>query len=174
MRRKEVNPREEARTRFERHIAAELAIKAEVDTRSLAQEFYAKEERLLRRIATAMLLQMLVKWADDILASSVGAELAQNGRTQLVLPMSLEDIEVPGAISFVSMANRIKFVANYKVVGWQMESHSFLLQKHAAEVQASADEFDRLWLAVKPFMCNEPTLTLPLALKKFASGSGAA
>lgn len=165
MRRKQVNPREEVREKFERHIATELATRAEVDTRTLAEDFYNKEEKLLRRIASAMLLQMLVKWADDILGGSISVELANNGHHQLVLPGFLEGIEVPGAISFISGANRIKFVANYKVVGWQMASHAYLLRKRAAEVQASSDEFDRLWDAVKPSMEKDPELVLPVALR---------
>jgi hypothetical protein len=173
MKRTKPTPRDEARGRFERHIATELAAKADVDTRTLAQDFYDKEEKLLRSIAAGMLLQMLVKWADDILGGSVGAELAAQGQSQLELPMGFEGIEVPGAISFVSGANRIKFVANYKVVGWQMESHAYLLRKRAQEVQASSMEFDRLWEAVKPLMDADPEMTLPRALKRLRGEAAA-
>ena len=173
MKRNQEDPRDEARGRFEQHIAAELAVKAEVDTRTLAQDFYDKEEKLLRRIAAGMILQMLVKWADDILGGSLGAELAKNGGAQLVLPMSLEGIEVPGAISFLSGANKVKFVANYKVVGWQMESHAYLLRKKAEEVHVSSMQFDQLWDAVKPFMEADPKLTLPVALQKLSKGGDA-
>lgn len=166
MRQKKEKSRDEARELFERHIATELAAKPEVDTRILAQEFYQKESKLLRRIAEAMLLQMLVKWADDILGGAIGTESANNGHGQLVLPLDLEGIEVPGAISFIGGSGKIKFVANYKVVGWQMESHAYLLRKRAEEVHTSSAAFDRLWVAVKPFMVADPTLTLPTALQK--------
>lgn len=170
MAKRDVDLKDEARGRFECYIAAELKAKAEVDTRSLANGFFDQEEKLLRRIATGMLLQMLVKWADDILAQSVGIELARNGGAQLTLPLDLEGIEVPGAISFISGANKVKFVANYKVVGWQMESHAYLLRKRAQEVLASSAEWDRLWDILKPFMEADPKMTLPEALKKLADG----
>jgi len=156
----------EIRTRFEAFIASNLQTKAEVDSGTLARDFYTQEERLLRKLAAYSLIQMLVKWADDILTQSIGREASRNGQHQLTLPMSLQGIEVPGAFSFVSGANKVKWVANYKAVGWQIEAHWFLLRKHEEEVRAAREDFERLWLAVKPYMQADPTMTLPVALQR--------
>src|SRR5262252_2641586 len=92
----------EIRARFESFIAESLDAKTEVDSGTLARDFYTKEERLLRKLAAYSLIQMLVKWADDILTQSLGRQASRNGQHQLTLPMNLQGIEVPGAFSFVS------------------------------------------------------------------------
>jgi len=156
----------EIRARFESFIAESLDAKTEVDSGTLARDFYTKEERLLRKLAAYSLIQMLVKWADDILTQSLGRQASRNGQHQLTLPMNLQGIEVPGAFSFVSGANKVKWVANYKAVGWQVEAHLFLLRKHEDEVQAAREDFERLWLAVEPYMKANPSMTLPQALQR--------
>jgi hypothetical protein len=155
----------EIRARFETFIANNLDTKAEVDANSLARDFYTQEERLLRKLAAYSLMNMLVKWADDILAQSFDRQSARNSQYQLMLPLSLQGIEVPGALSFLSGANKVKWVANYKAVGWQVEAHLFLLRKHDDEVHAARLEFERLWEAVKPYMEVDEKMQLPKALK---------
>jgi len=165
----------EARSRFERFISGELEVKADVSTKALAEDFYNQEERLLRRIAAYSILRLLVKWADDILGTSGALEISRNGKAQLTLPLNLQGIELPGAISFMSGANKVKFVANYKAVGWQMDSHAYLLRKHEEEVAASRVEFDRVHRAVKPLQDANPKLMLEEALQQLAdSDKGAA
>jgi hypothetical protein len=175
LRKKNGNIRElkqEAWGRYECFIASQLDAKAEVSTRELAKAFYEQEEPILKRIASAMMLHVLVKWADDILGQSVAAESARNGHPQLVLPVSLRGIEVPGAISFIGGANNTKWVANYKVVGWQMDSHAYLLRKHDEEVHASRLEFEKLLAKTKPHMDADPKMTLPTALAKIIETEG--
>jgi len=154
----------EARSKFERFIASELVAKPQVSTKNLAREFYDQEEVLLRRIATYSIIRLLVKWADDILNTSTTLEISRNGKTQLPLPFDLQGIDVPGAISFITGASKVEWVANYKALGWQMDSHAYLLRKHEEEVIAARAEFDRLHYAVKPLQDADPALTLEEAL----------
>ena len=179
MRKDKENLKDSTRKQLVHYVATEIVRKPEVETRALATDFYIQNGKLhgklLGSLAEEMIIQTLIKWIDDILNSSVAAEIARKGRTQLVLPFGLQDIHVPGALSFISGANRVKFVANYKAVGWQVGSHAFMLRKHAVEVADSSNEFERLWAAVKPMMDEDPKLTLAAALKRLADAdTGAA
>ena len=82
--------KQEARSRFETFIAAALAESADVGTEALAKDFYVKEEKLLKKIEHHTFVQILVKWADDILSQSVSREAARNGSAQLVLPLNCQ------------------------------------------------------------------------------------
>lgn len=167
--------KKEARSRFETFIAAELATSADVGTETLAKDFYVKEEKLLKRIAHHTLVQILVKWADDILSQSAGREAARNGSAQLVLPLNLQGIELPGAFSFISPANKLRFVANYKAEKFHLESHRYILRKHEEEVHNSRIDFERLYDAVEPVMDAHPGMKLPQALERLrAEDRGAA
>src|SRR5262252_5152761 len=134
MARKKANElRTEARARFEHFIAAELETHPDVGTDSLARNFYAREEPLLKKIAGAVIISILVKWADDILSQSVAVHASRNGRGQLALPLNLQGIELSGAFSFLNGANKIRFVANYKATLFHLDSHAQLLRKHEDE-----------------------------------------
>jgi hypothetical protein len=158
--------KKEARSRFEQFIAAELLASADVGTDSLATNFYVKEEILLKKIARHTLVNILVKWADDILNQSIGREAARNGHPQLVLPFNLQGIEMPGAFSFINGANKLRFVANYKAEKFHLESHRFILRKHEEEVHNSRIDFERLYDAVEPVLNENPGMTLPQALER--------
>jgi hypothetical protein len=157
--------KKEARSRFERFIAAELSASADVGTDVLAKDFFNKEEPLLKKISHHTLINILVKWADDILNQSIATEAARNGQPQLVLPLNLQGIEVPGAFSFINGANRLRFVANYKAEKFHLESHRFILRKHDEEVHNSRLDFERMYDAVEPVMNEKPGMTLLEALE---------
>ena len=150
--------KKEARSRYERFIAAELLAKSDVGTETLARDFYAQEEPLLNRIARHTLTGVLVKWADDILSQSIGREAARNGRPQLVLPLGLSGIELPGAFSFINGANKLRFVANYKTQLFHLDSHAYVIRKHLNEVHESVKDFEKLLEAVRPVMDEHTTL----------------
>ncbi|HEY6290741.1 MAG TPA: hypothetical protein VI455_04155 [Terriglobia bacterium] len=142
----------EARGRFETFIAAELDTQTDVGTDSLALNFYNREEPLLRKIAHSTLITILVKWADDILGQSIARENARKGHIQLLLPMSLQGIQMPGAYSFINGANKRRFVANYKAELFHLESHAYILHKLEGEIRDSCQEHERLVSKVKPVM----------------------
>jgi hypothetical protein len=170
----EKSPRADARSRFERFIAAELEANPDVGTDSLAETFMKLEWELLRKIAYSQMQHILVKWADDILGQSIGRQAALNGRPQLTLPMSLRGMELPGAFSFVNGANKTRFVANYKAQLFHLESHALLMRKHEAEVHDSRMEHEMLLRRVKPVMVEDPAMTLPEALKRLADAEAGA
>jgi hypothetical protein len=144
--------KKEARERYERYIAAALDNEADVSTDSLALGFYNQEKEILKKIANSTLLNILVKWADEILSRSIANETARNGRAQLALPMSLLGIEVPGAYSFINGANQKRFVAAYKAELFQLKSHGYLMRKLEGEIRASCEEHETLVRTVEPVM----------------------
>jgi hypothetical protein len=144
--------KKEAHERYQRYIAAELDKAPDVGTESLALGFYNQEQPLLKKIANATLINILVKWADDILNQSIAKEAARDGHAQMVLPMSLQGIEVPGAYSFINGANQKRFVAAYKAELFHLESHAYILRKFEDDVRTSREEHDRLVKTVKPVM----------------------
>jgi hypothetical protein len=159
------NLRAKARSHFEQFIAHELEVKTEVDTKQLANAFYAQEEQLLRRIAAQMIIVVLVKWADDILNQSIGLAVARNGHAQLTLPLCLDGVVLPGAYSFISGANKVKWVAVYKATMFHLESHAVLLRRHEEEVRDSRLKHEQLIALVTPVM-DTPQTTLREALDR--------
>ena len=158
--------RQEIYGKFELFIAGQLDEKASVSTSSLAEGFYNKQERLLRKLSGYTIIRVLVRWAEEILKNSGSREAARNSKPQLVLPLNLQGIEVPGAFSFITGANRTEYVANYKAVGWQIQSHISLLKKHESDVRRVREDAERLWKVVEPMMTEHPDMKLDKALER--------
>jgi len=157
--------RKEARSRFGRFIARELDSKIDVGTASLAEAFFEHEETILKKIAHSSLMHLLVGWAEDILNQSAGRRRSERGTPQLVLPMSLQGFEMPEAISFVSGANYIRWVANYKAEIHHLDSHTFIKHNQDEELHASRLEWDRFMEYVGPVMRDTPGMTVREALE---------
>ena len=71
---------------------------------------------------------------------------------------------MPGAFSFISGANQLRFVASYKAQLFHLESHAFLLRKHEGEVRDAREKFEYLLHAVKPVMQEKTTLAQALQI----------
>lgn len=134
-----------------------------------------EQEALLRKLSARAIIHLLVRWAESILKQSQVREAARHSRPQLSLPLDLLGIEMPGAFSFTTDNNDVEFVANYKAVGWQIQSHIAILAKHEVEVRRSREDMERLWRAVESLMTANPKLTLAEALQQLREEeSGAA
>jgi hypothetical protein len=135
-----------------------------VGTASLALNFYEKNQPILKKLARVLTIHQLVKWADDILGQSIAIEAARDGKPQMVLPLSLQGIVMPGAYSFINGANKKRFVANYKAQKFHLESHGYILRQLLEGMATSVEQHEKLLDAVRPVMDDDTTLLQALRI----------
>lgn len=152
------------RQRFEQFIAGELDAKPGVRSAKLAQDFYVAEERLIRRVYVPLALKQLTRIAEEILRGSIQRDIARTNRPQMLLPLSLRGVALPGAYTCIADDGRVEHVANYKITKAQYLSHLEILRKNEQEVISSREGAERVYRTVERIWDDEMTLEQALAM----------
>jgi len=143
-----------------------LDLRPDVGKADLTECFMNREPDLVRRMGMYAVRMALKRWAEEILKGAAANKTAHREHPQLPLPFSLQAIEIPGAFSFISMANKVRFVASYKVTGWQLLSHIQIQRENETAITKSRNDAERLYRAGREDFERDPNLQLAEVLRR--------